>query len=225
MEGQKDCFNVLWQKVKYWIHWVGLRLRDTGNLHHRDQAILKDLNLPAVSLSKSNFIAVSWEKPELGWFKLNTDGSSLVNPGISGAGGLIRDHKGNLIVAFSEYICIGSNNKAELLGVLIGLRKCKAMGLRNIVIELDSSLIVTWFEKGSCRAWYLEDFWEEIVLLLSGLNTQFNHVFREGNQAADWLSKHGSAGITHDYNSNNIPKELKGILRVDKCGLPCFRIK
>jgi hypothetical protein len=71
----------------------------------------------------------------------------------------------------------------------------------------------------------LEDFWEEIVLLLSGLNTQFNHVFREGNQAADWLSKRGSAGITHDYNSNNIPKELKGILRVDKCGLPCFRIK
>jgi hypothetical protein len=50
-------------------------------------------------------------------------------------------------------------------------------------------------------------------------------VFREGNQAADWLSKRGSAGITHDYNSNNIPKELKGILRVDKCGLPCFRIK
>jgi hypothetical protein len=65
MEGQKDCFNVLWRKVKYWIHWVGLRLRDTGNLHQRDQAILKD------------FIAVSWEKPELGWFKLNTDGSSL----------------------------------------------------------------------------------------------------------------------------------------------------
>jgi ribonuclease HI len=194
-------------------------------LHHRDQAILKDLNLPVVSLSKSNFIAVSWEKLDLGWFKLNTDGSSLVNPGISGAGGLIRDHKGNLIVAFSEYVGIGSNNKAELLGVLIGLRKCKAMSLRNIVVELDSSLIVTWFEKGSCRVWYFEDFWEEIDLLLSGLNTQFNHVFREGNQAVDWLNKHGSAGIMHDYNSNNILKKLKRILRVDKCGLPCFRIK
>jgi len=50
-------------------------------------------------------------------------------------------------------------------------------------------------------------------------------VLREGNQAANWLSKRGSAGITHDYNSNNIPKELKRILRVDKCGLPCLRIK
>jgi hypothetical protein len=98
-----------------------LRLRDTGNLHHHDQAILKELNLTVVSFSKSNFVAVSWEKPELGWFKLNTDGSSFVNPGESGAGGLIRDHKGNLIVAFSEYFGIGSNNKAELLGVLIGL--------------------------------------------------------------------------------------------------------
>jgi ribonuclease HI len=202
-----------------------LRLRDTGNLHHRDQAILKELNLPAVSFSKSNFVAVSWEKLELGWFKLNTDGSSLVNPGESGAGGLIRDHKGNLIVAFSEYFDIGSNNKAELLGVLIGLRKCKAMGLRNIVVELDSSLIVTWFEKGNCRVWYLEDFWEKIFLLISGLNTRFNRVFGEGNQAADWLSKSGSAGITYEYNSNNIPKELKGILRVDNCGLPCLRMK
>jgi hypothetical protein len=87
MGGQKVCFNVLWRKVKYWIHWVRLRLRDTGNLHHRDQAILKELNLLAVSFSKSNFVAVSWEKPELGWFKLNTDGSSLVNPWESGAGG------------------------------------------------------------------------------------------------------------------------------------------
>jgi len=225
MEGQKDCFNVLWRKVKYWIYWVGLRLRDTGNLHHRDQAILQELNLPTVSHAKSRFIAVAWEKPELGWFKLNTDGSSLENPGISGAGGLTRDHTGNLIFAFSEYIGIGSNNKAELLGVLIGLRKCKAMGLHNIVVKLDSSLLVTWFEKGSCRVWYLEDFWEEIVFLLSGLNTRIKHVLREGNQAADWLSKSGSAGITHDYTSNNIPKELKGILRIDKCGLSCLRIK
>jgi hypothetical protein len=84
---------------------------------------------------------------------------------------------------------------------------------------------VTWFEKGSCRVWYLEDFWEEIVFLLSGLNTRIKHVLREGNQAADWLSKSGSAGITHDYTSNNIPKELKGILRIDKCGLSCLRIK
>jgi hypothetical protein len=71
----------------------------------------------------------------------------------------------------------------------------------------------------------LEDFWEEIVLLLSGLNTRFNHVLREGNQVADWLSKCGSAGITHDYTSHNISKDLKGILRIDKCGLPCLRIK
>ncbi|GLT71799.1 hypothetical protein SLA2020_437920 [Shorea laevis] len=99
------------------------------------------------------------------------------------------------------------------------------MGLHNIVVELDSSLIVNWLENGSCGIWYLEDFWEEVLFLISGLNIRVNHVFREGNQAADWLSKCGSAGITQDYNSTNLPKDLKGILRVDKCGLPCFRIR
>jgi hypothetical protein len=53
----------------------------------------------------------------------------------------------------------------------------------------------------------------------------FNHVFREGNQATDWLSKRGSTGITHEYNSNNIPEELKAILRVDNYGLPCLKMK
>ncbi|GLT69679.1 hypothetical protein SLA2020_418130 [Shorea laevis] len=56
--GFEDLNHVLYSgKVKYWLHWVGLRLRESGNLHHHDQAILEDLNLPVVSLSKRKFIA------------------------------------------------------------------------------------------------------------------------------------------------------------------------
>ncbi|GLT71798.1 hypothetical protein SLA2020_437910 [Shorea laevis] len=59
MEGKKDCVNGLWRKVRYWFHWVGLRLRDSGNLHHRDQTILNELNLPVGSIPKSKLFAVS----------------------------------------------------------------------------------------------------------------------------------------------------------------------
>lgn len=38
---------------------------------------------------------VYWEKPEVNWFKLNIDRSSIGNPRKAGEGGLIRDHKGN----------------------------------------------------------------------------------------------------------------------------------
>ena len=37
---------------------------------------------------------IRWSKPEAGWLKLNTDGSSLGNPGLAGGGGLIRNDEG-----------------------------------------------------------------------------------------------------------------------------------
>ena len=39
-------------------------------------------------------IQVRWLCPLPNWFKLNTDGSSLGNPGLAGEGGLIRNEKG-----------------------------------------------------------------------------------------------------------------------------------
>ena len=38
--------------------------------------------------------AIRWSKPVAGWLKLNTDGSSLGNPGLARGGGLIRNEEG-----------------------------------------------------------------------------------------------------------------------------------
>lgn len=43
---------------------------------------------------------------------------------------------------FEEYTGIGSNNRAELMALLFGLRRCKSHGFNNILIEMDSLLIV-----------------------------------------------------------------------------------
>ncbi|XVF42758.1 hypothetical protein PTKIN_Ptkin01aG0390000 [Pterospermum kingtungense] len=37
-----------------------------------------------------------WAKPLVGWLKFNVDGSSLGKPGISGIGGILRNHEGNI---------------------------------------------------------------------------------------------------------------------------------
>lgn len=48
---------------------------------------------------------VLWEKPLIGIYKLNTDGSLMHNPGRIGGGGILRDIQGKLVYAF--YIPLG----------------------------------------------------------------------------------------------------------------------
>ena len=43
------------------------------------------------------------------YIKINIDGSALGNPGITGAGGILRDHLGQWILGF--FTSRGSNNK------------------------------------------------------------------------------------------------------------------
>ena len=47
---------------------------------------------------------IKWVSPPLGWFKLNTDGSSLGNPGMARGGGVIRNHVGEWVGGFSRAI-------------------------------------------------------------------------------------------------------------------------
>ena len=55
-------------------------------------------------------------------------------------------------------------------------------------------VVISWWNRGRCGVWYLEDFWEELVGLTRTLNCHFQHVFREGNKVAGWLAKEGALG-------------------------------
>ena len=57
---------------------------------------------------------IQWEKLACGWAKLNTDGSSLGNPGPAGRGGVIRDIEGAWIMGFMRNIGITSRYIAKL---------------------------------------------------------------------------------------------------------------
>lgn len=67
-------------------------------------------------------IPVRWSKPLPGWFKLNTDGASLGNPGKAGGGGLIRDSEGRWIRGFSRSIGHATSVMAELWALRDGLK-------------------------------------------------------------------------------------------------------
>ncbi|KAF6141065.1 hypothetical protein GIB67_006510 [Kingdonia uniflora] len=66
---------------------------------------------------------VRWVYP-LGGFKLNTDGSSILNPGPCGGGGVVRDWVGNFVYGYTMSFGEGTNTITEVLALLYGLKAC-----------------------------------------------------------------------------------------------------
>ncbi|KHN07237.1 Putative ribonuclease H protein [Glycine soja] len=83
---------------------------------------------------------VSWDPPTFPFVKLNTDGSSIGNPGDSGYGGIIRDLAGNMLTAFSGECGTTSSLKAKLLAIYYGLRTAWDNGYTHVLCESDSTL-------------------------------------------------------------------------------------
>ena len=61
-----------------------------------------------------SLIRVRWTRLCDGWYKLNSDGSALGNPGRASSGGLIRDFRGRWLKGFTRNIGISSSVEAEL---------------------------------------------------------------------------------------------------------------
>ena len=70
--------------------------------------------------------------------KLNTDGSSSGNSGLTGGGGVIRDWTDRWIVGFSRKIGIATSLIAELWAIQDGLMLCVDRNLVMVEIDLDA---------------------------------------------------------------------------------------
>jgi hypothetical protein len=94
-------------------------------------------------------ILVKWVPPDLGWVKLNTDNSSLGNSGQAGGGGVIRDHASNWIRGFTRRIGVATSLAAELWALRDGLSLIVDMGFLNVIIEIDTLMVVSFLASSS----------------------------------------------------------------------------
>ena len=79
---------------------------------------------------------VCWSKPASGWVKLNTNGSSLSNPGLAGGGSFVRDEEGNWIVGFAHKIGKTTSFLAELWALSDGLNLCLNHNFTAVEVKL-----------------------------------------------------------------------------------------
>ena len=128
-------------------------------------------------------------------FFLNADGGSRGNPGPAGAGAVVKDEAGEVVVEVSEYLGVTTNNVAEYTGVLLALERLKDMLKDKVVdarvqVRMDSQLVVKQMS-GEYRVKHpnLIPLATKLRVLTGAFKeVTFTHVYREQNKEADALA-------------------------------------
>lgn len=84
---------------------------------------------------------VTWIKPDANRVKINTDGSFLSENSKAGIGGTVKGSTGEFIMVFSVKTQCCSNNQAEALAAMYGVRWCTQNGFNRYDLEMDSLII------------------------------------------------------------------------------------
>lgn len=164
---------------------------------------------------------------QIGWYQgdhngiiLNVDGSSLGNPGPAGFGGLFRNADGGWIYGFNGHIGYSDVLKAELLGLLNGLKLAWDRGHRNLRCYTDS-LNAKILIQGQSIAYhkYATIVQEVRDLLALPWHVDLQHTLREGNMCADHLAKMGAAGREKLRTFASPPPDLSVLLAGDAAGV------
>ncbi|KAL2227921.1 UNVERIFIED_CONTAM: hypothetical protein Sindi_1771800 [Sesamum indicum] len=167
---------------------------------------------------------VRWSTPTPAWVKLNLDGSSLGNPGLVAAAGIIRVEIGQVHLAYQFALGTATSVVSELTAVWRGLELARAHSLAPTVVEVDATVVLQLLQSRVSGMWEVQHLIMRIVQLQQELGLDVRHVFREVNGAADYLAKDAaSRQLTRVMYQEDITGVLRDIIRLDKLGTRYLR--
>jgi len=130
---------------------------------------------------------------------IHADGASRGNPGPSAIGVVIEDEQGRVVARISKAIGITTNNRAEYLALIAGLKEALGLGAESVELKMDSELIVRQLTgKYRVRNPALKPLFEQAHQLMKEFQSSpIVHIPREHNRAADALCNQALRGVGH----------------------------
>lgn len=122
--------------------------------------------------------------------RLYSDGAARGNPGPAGAGAVLVEPSGQVVDKLGKFLGHQTNNFAEYQGLLMGLKRCRELGVREVEVFADSELMIRQLggryqvKSPSLRPLYVE----ALKFLNEFERVKLVHVPREMNRAADEMS-------------------------------------
>ncbi|KAM1235651.1 hypothetical protein ACFX2J_005084 [Malus domestica] len=166
-------------------------------------------------------IPVKWEKPKIGWTKLNFDGSSKGKTGKASIGGVFRNHKAEFLLGFAESIGEANSTIAELVALKRGLELVLENGFRDVWLEGDAKALLDIIvkRKKDFKCAEVQRQVNDVNSILPKLNGCIvSHVYREGNRAADKFAQIGHQLEEPRIWWNVPPEEVVAIVHEDAEG-------
>ncbi|KAJ1412156.1 Ribonuclease H domain [Sesbania bispinosa] len=132
---------------------------------------------------------VRWCFPDVGWIKINVDGSVKSTSNHVGCGGVLRDHNGIWLGGFSFNIGSSSVLMAERRGIILALHIAWERGLLKVWIESDSLAAMDLINKGE----FLKHPYAYVLNQINSWKSKpwelkFSHIVKECNSVADFLA-------------------------------------
>jgi ribonuclease HI len=122
--------------------------------------------------------------------RLYCDGAARGNPGPAGAGAVIVNPAGHIVAKIGKFLGEETNNVAEYMGLILGLKRAKAMGIKELEVLADSELVVRQLNgEYAVKAEHLQPLHAEALALLKAFDQiEVRHIPREENGQADAMS-------------------------------------
>ncbi|MHB8841187.1 MAG: ribonuclease HI family protein [Candidatus Aquicultor sp.] len=119
-----------------------------------------------------------------------SDGAARGNPGPAGAGALIKNAKGDVLVEVSAYLGETTNNIAEYKALILALEQAIQYKPEEIEIRADSELMVKQLNgEYKVKNEGLKPLHDRVKKLLAGCRrAEIKHIYRNENSAADELA-------------------------------------
>lgn len=121
--------------------------------------------------------------------RLFTDGAARGNPGPAGAGVVIEDANGMRLAGKHRWLGVKTNNEAEYLALIDGLKAIQEWKPDRVEIFMDSKLVVEQMnDRYRIKEARLKALHDEAKTLMARLQVRVSHVEREKNRGADALA-------------------------------------
>jgi ribonuclease HI len=122
--------------------------------------------------------------------RVYSDGAARGNPGPAGAGAVVTDAEGHVVARLGRFLGTQTNNHAEYMGLLLGLKHAKALGAREVDVYADSELLIRQLGgQYQVKSATLRPLFDEAKKLLSGFTrVKLHHIPRAKNADADAMS-------------------------------------